>query len=94
MPLPAFLAGGLKAIGMWLLKMLLGSFADGILRGEKEKAVRESDALRTQLESVESGKNLELEMEKLKDEVEVNYQKKLDEKKDDPLGFGAYNEST
>jgi hypothetical protein len=94
MPMPAFIVGLLKSVGGWLLKLILGGFADGVVRAQKEKAEREKDALKTQLESVESGKNLEMELKDLQEEVEILHQKKLDERKDDPLGFGAYNEIT
>jgi hypothetical protein len=87
------LMGILKSIGLWLLKVILGSFADGILRAEKEKSERQSDALRTQLESVESGKNLEVEIREAEAEVEEKVEVKLEaNKEEDPLGFKTYNE--
>lgn len=93
MPMPAFLIGILERVGMWALQLFLGSFADGILRAQKEKADREKDALKTQLESQESGKNLEMEIKDLQEKVEADYKEKLKERPNDRLGINTYNES-
>ena len=93
MPLPVFLVGILERAGMWLLKLFLGSFADGIVRAKQEKAEREKDALKTQLESQESGKNLEMEIIDLQEKIEADYKARLKERPNDRLGINAYNES-
>lgn len=82
----------LKMIGMWLLKLILGSFADGLLRADKEKAEREKDALQTQLESLESGKDVEAQIIEARIELDKDVDEKLDlNKEDDPFGFEEYN---
>lgn len=93
MPVPVFLIGILERVGMAILKLFLGSFADGILRAQQEKAEREKDALKTQLESQESGKNLEMEIKDLQEKIEADYTAKLKERQNDRLGISTYNES-
>ena len=83
----------MKKFFLWILRLFLGGMVKTEQAKEAEKAKRERDAMKNQVETIEQGKELEKKI--IQDQVET--EKEFEEKKkkrppDDPFGAIDWNE--
>jgi len=82
----------LKKIGWWVLKMVLGQFADNMYRQMLDEQKRREDALKLQLESLEKGKDLEIaEIKKFQETEQTFKEKAALRPATDPMGIKDWN---
>lgn len=82
----------LKKIGFWLLKLILGSFANKIYKDAADAAKSKAEAAKGYADSVEAGKDLEISMIRDNQAAEKAFKEKAAARPDDdPFGIRDYN---